>query len=262
MRIGVLNLMGRLELNSNLDSPFQAADRLLRGAPCDVVLVDFHAEATSEKGAMGWFLDGKVQAVWGTHTHVPTADCQLLPKGTGYVTDLGMTLTRLMVLHGDLSAAKNRWRPDQSDQLADRHGLHRPGPYPSVHPGVAEGGHRLRLLQLPRPGALNRGQGGAGSTVAPGEVSLGVRAPIARRRCGTFRWIATGEKAADAHCWRPFLWVPAGYLPLPPGGGAQGGHPESGLSLCPGGEKKFFDVQLQDATRLETGLWDRLGRTT
>ena len=91
LKIGVMNLMGRLELNSNLDSPFQAADRLLRGAPCDVVLVDFHAEATSEKGAMAWYLDGRAQAVWGTHTHVPTADCQLLPKGTGFVTDLGMT---------------------------------------------------------------------------------------------------------------------------------------------------------------------------
>ena len=62
-----------------------------RRQACDVVLVDFHAEATSEKGAMGWYLDGRAQAVWGTHTHVPTADCQLLPKGTGFVTDLGMT---------------------------------------------------------------------------------------------------------------------------------------------------------------------------
>ena len=58
---------------------------------CDVILLDFHAEATSEKGAMAWYLDGKVQAVWGTHTHVPTADCQVLPRGTGFVTDLGMT---------------------------------------------------------------------------------------------------------------------------------------------------------------------------
>ena len=65
------------------DPFFDAAD--------DVVLVDFHAEATSEKGAMAWYLDGRAQAVWGTHTHVPTADCQLLPKGTGFVTDLGMT---------------------------------------------------------------------------------------------------------------------------------------------------------------------------
>ena len=91
VRIGVLNLMGRLELNSNLDSPFQAADRLLRGAPCDVVLVDFHAEATSEKLAMAYYLDGRVSALWGTHTHVPTADQRVFPKGTGYLTDLGMT---------------------------------------------------------------------------------------------------------------------------------------------------------------------------
>ena len=56
-----------------------------------MLLLDFHAEATSEKGAMGWYLDGRVQGVWGTHTHVPTADPQVLPQGTGFVTDLGMT---------------------------------------------------------------------------------------------------------------------------------------------------------------------------
>ncbi len=91
LRIAVLNLMGRAELNSNLDNPFKMANSLLRSGGFDLALVDFHAEATSEKGAMGWFLDGKVQAVWGTHTHVPTADCQILPRGTGFVTDLGMT---------------------------------------------------------------------------------------------------------------------------------------------------------------------------
>lgn len=93
LRIGVLNLMGRFELNSNLSSPFDMADKVLagEGKEADVVLVDFHAEATSEKGAMGWYLDGRVSAVWGTHTHVPTADQQILPKGTGFVTDLGMT---------------------------------------------------------------------------------------------------------------------------------------------------------------------------
>ncbi len=91
VRIGVLNLMGRLDLNSNLDSPFRSADYLLRSARCDITVVDFHAEATSEKGAMGWYLDGRAQAVWGTHTHVPTADAQVLPKGAGFVTDLGMT---------------------------------------------------------------------------------------------------------------------------------------------------------------------------
>ena len=93
LQIGVVSLMGRFELDCHLSSPFLLADQLLKEelARADVVLVDFHAEATSEKGAMGWYLDGRVQAVWGTHTHVPTADCQILPKGTGFVTDLGMT---------------------------------------------------------------------------------------------------------------------------------------------------------------------------
>lgn len=91
LRIGVMNLMGRFELDSNLDSPFHTADRLLAETQADLWLVDFHAEATSEKGAMGWHLDGRVQAVWGTHTHVPTADQRVFPKGTGYLTDLGMT---------------------------------------------------------------------------------------------------------------------------------------------------------------------------
>lgn len=98
VRIGVLNLMGRCELDSNLDSPFERAGMVLEHRDADVLLVDFHAEATSEKGAMAWFLDGKAQAVWGTHTHVPTADVQILPGGTGFVTDLGMTGPRLSVL--------------------------------------------------------------------------------------------------------------------------------------------------------------------
>lgn len=91
VRIAVMNLMGRLELNAHLDSPFKAAAHRFRGQGYDIALLDFHAEATSEKGAMAWYLDGKVQAIWGTHTHVPTADCQILPNGTGFVTDLGMT---------------------------------------------------------------------------------------------------------------------------------------------------------------------------
>ena len=91
VRIAVLNLMGRIELNPNLDSPFKAANGLLKNGGYDIALLDFHAEATSEKGAMAWYLDGRVQALWGTHTHVPTADCQVLPKGTGFGTDLGMT---------------------------------------------------------------------------------------------------------------------------------------------------------------------------
>ena len=91
VRIGVMNLIGRTEMDSNSDNPFPLAQRLLKSADCDVAVVDFHAEATSEKGAMGWHLDGRAAAVWGTHTHVPTADCRVLPGGTGFVTDLGMT---------------------------------------------------------------------------------------------------------------------------------------------------------------------------
>ena len=91
LRIGVLNLIGRVELNPNVDSPFTTADRILERPEADIVLVDFHAEATSEKLALGWYLDGRVSALWGTHTHVPTADPKVLPRGTGHITDLGMT---------------------------------------------------------------------------------------------------------------------------------------------------------------------------
>ena len=91
IQIGVMNLIGRCGLDFHADNPFIAADRLLRGDAPRFTVVDFHAEATSEKGAMAWHLDGRAQALWGTHTHVPTADCQILPQGLGFVTDLGMT---------------------------------------------------------------------------------------------------------------------------------------------------------------------------
>lgn len=91
LRIGVLNLIGRVSMDPNVDNPFTTVDAILKEMEADIVLVDFHAEATSEKLAMGYYLDGRVSALWGTHTHVPTADAQILPKGTGYVTDLGMT---------------------------------------------------------------------------------------------------------------------------------------------------------------------------
>lgn len=96
VQVGVLNLMGTMYMDA-LDNPFAAADQLLQGAP-KITLVDFHAEATGEKRAMGYYLDGRVSALWGTHTHVPTADACLLPKGTGYITDLGMCGTVESVL--------------------------------------------------------------------------------------------------------------------------------------------------------------------
>ncbi len=87
----VLNLMGRFTLDTNTDNPFLIADGYMEEIREKIVLVDFHAEGTSEKRAMGFLLDGKASAVWGTHTHVQTSDAQVLPNGTGYITDLGMT---------------------------------------------------------------------------------------------------------------------------------------------------------------------------
>ena len=91
VRIGVMNLIGRCDLDFNADNPFLTADKLLREDKPLFTLIDFHAEATSEKLAMAYYLDGRVSALWGTHTHVPTADARVLPGGTGYITDLGMT---------------------------------------------------------------------------------------------------------------------------------------------------------------------------
>ena len=90
--VAVINLMGRVFMPPS-DDPFRTADHLLKSLPAEtkVRVVDMHAEATSEKVAMGWYLDGRVSAVVGTHTHVQTADERLLSQGTAYVTDLGMT---------------------------------------------------------------------------------------------------------------------------------------------------------------------------
>ena len=99
-KVGILNLMGNVFMHPHLACPFAAAERALAAKPDDVkmVLVDLHAEDTSEKMAMGWYLDGRVSAVVGTHTHVPTADERVLPRGTGYITDVGMTGSRTSVL--------------------------------------------------------------------------------------------------------------------------------------------------------------------
>ena len=86
----VINLQGRIFM-ANLEDPFRTADSLLQKITAKVILVDFHAEATSEKVALGWYLDGRVTAVIGTHTHVPTADERILPGGTAYQTDVGMS---------------------------------------------------------------------------------------------------------------------------------------------------------------------------
>lgn len=108
--VGIINLIGRTYMDPS-DSPFTAAlretDKLKKST--NIILVDFHAEATSEKEAMGYFLDGKVSAVFGTHTHVQTADEQILPNGTGYITDLGMTGAYNSVLGMEKSVILDRF---------------------------------------------------------------------------------------------------------------------------------------------------------
>ncbi len=86
----VINLQGRVFMASN-DDPFRVADQLLKTIKAKIVFVDMHAEATSEKISLGWYLDGRVTALVGTHTHIPTADERVLPGGTAYITDVGMT---------------------------------------------------------------------------------------------------------------------------------------------------------------------------
>jgi metallophosphoesterase (TIGR00282 family) len=110
-RVAVVNVMGRVFMNQ-LDSPFAALDGLLDGAaePLPTMrFVDFHCEITSEKNAMGWYLDGRVTAVLGTHTHVPTADARLLPKGTAYISDVGMTGPRDSVIGFSLETVLPRF---------------------------------------------------------------------------------------------------------------------------------------------------------
>ena len=96
--VAVIDLIGRCNMDYGPDNPFLLIEKILKEIDTKIILVEIHAEATSEKLAMGYLLDGRVSAVWGTHTHVPTADAQILPQGTGYVTDLGMTGPKYSVL--------------------------------------------------------------------------------------------------------------------------------------------------------------------
>ncbi len=118
----VMNLQGRVFMTS-IDDPFRTADELLKRIEARVVLVDMHAEATSEKIAIGWYLDGRVTAVLGTHTHVPTADERILPGGTAYQTDVGMTgpydsvigVEKQLILHRFLTQMPARFEAARGD---------------------------------------------------------------------------------------------------------------------------------------------------
>ena len=97
-QVAVIDLIGRCAMDYTPDNPFLLVEKILPKLRTKLIFVELHAEATSEKLAMGWMLDGRISAVWGTHTHVQTADERILPGGTGYLTDLGMTGPRDSVL--------------------------------------------------------------------------------------------------------------------------------------------------------------------
>ena len=105
----IINLIGRIGMNTPADCPFRAADAILARERADVLLIDMHAEATSERQAMGWYLDGRVSAVLGTHTHVPTLDNKILPNGTAFVTDIGMVGAYESVIGMDRHSSLSRF---------------------------------------------------------------------------------------------------------------------------------------------------------
>ncbi len=118
--VTVVNLMGRVFM-APLDCPFRTADALLdqlkKEGKSKVIIVDFHAEATSEKQAMGWYLDGRVSGVFGTHTHVGTVDARILPQGTAYLTDVGMTGPTDSVIGSDVKAVLARFMTSLPQRL-------------------------------------------------------------------------------------------------------------------------------------------------
>lgn len=124
-RVAVINLLGHIYLeNLGASNPFDAADALIERATGDganFIIVDFHAEATSEKRALGIYCDGKISALFGTHTHVQTADCQILPNGTGYITDLGMTgpIQSVLGVKSDIIISRLRHIDTKKFELAD-----------------------------------------------------------------------------------------------------------------------------------------------
>ncbi len=110
-KIAIINLIGRVDINILSENPFIIVKEIIEKIQkeVDMIFVDFHAEATAEKIAMGYFLDGKVTAIFGTHTHVQTADEKILPKGTGYITDIGMTGPKNSVIGMDIEASLKRF---------------------------------------------------------------------------------------------------------------------------------------------------------
>jgi calcineurin-like phosphoesterase len=150
----VLNLQGRTFM-ANIDCPFRTADALLTDLRPPII-VDMHAEATSEKQAMGWYLDGRVAAVLGSHTHVPTADARLLKRGTAYVTDAGMTGARDSVLGFEIAASQRMFLSAMPTRLPveEKSDLLRLN---SVLIDIDAGGHATSIQRLDREHDLGQG---------------------------------------------------------------------------------------------------------
>ena len=110
-KIAVINLIGRVDINILTENPFLEVKKIIQKIEkqVDIIIVDFHAEATAEKIALGYYLDGKATIVFGTHTHVQTADEKILPKGTAYITDIGMTGPENSVIGMDINASIKRF---------------------------------------------------------------------------------------------------------------------------------------------------------
>jgi metallophosphoesterase (TIGR00282 family) len=145
--VAVINAMGRVFMNQ-LDSPFAKIDQLLDEAAVElppVRLVDFHCEITSEKNAMGWHLDGRVSAVVGTHTHVPTADARLLPKGTAYISDIGMTGPRDSIIGMSVETVMPRFLRHLPTRFAVAEG---PVSFNAVLIEAERGSGRARSIEL------------------------------------------------------------------------------------------------------------------
>lgn len=115
-KIMVINALGRTFMTGELENPFVAIDKIIKENSADEIIVDFHAEATSEKVAMGFYLDGRVSAVVGTHTHIQTADERLLPKKTAYISDIGMCGAYNSVLGMDKDIIVKRFLTEQKEE--------------------------------------------------------------------------------------------------------------------------------------------------
>lgn len=118
-KILVINLIGRVFMHQDYDCPFRKADEILeeKAEEADIIIVDWHAEATSEKVCLGWYLDGRVSAVLGTHTHIPTADARILPQGTAYISDIGMVGVKDSSLGMDKEIAIKRFITQMNQKL-------------------------------------------------------------------------------------------------------------------------------------------------